>query len=141
MKKQVDELLGALKKALVWADVPVSESQRALTIGKLSELLAQLATIEDHAGRVRLVAGLHADKELLQRYQAVREHGVEERRALDSMDARHQAFDQVRKHGDSTERSAVVTALQNLLRDPVAQECWSSCRAGSSVPSVCSLGS
>jgi hypothetical protein len=121
LKKQVDELLGVLKKVLVWAEVPVSESQRALTIGKLSELLGQLGTIKDHAGRVRLAASLGADKSLLDLYQLVRVHGAEERRALDAMDARRQHFEQVRKYGDPTEQSAVVTALQNLLRDPVSR--------------------
>jgi hypothetical protein len=120
LKDEIDIFQTHLKRVLTWVKVPPNTSKRAETVAKLGDFLGALLVTTAHADRMRALAALDGDAQV-EPYAVLRRHLADEQRALQTIEGQKRAFEQVGEHGTEAERKAVAIALQNILREPVAE--------------------
>lgn len=113
----VQGLIAATETACAQVGVTPDESMRLTAYRALDERLRAWATPGPDTERLRDVATLHGSP-LLQEWLAVTGTLAEERAALREVDGSLLAFQHVSRLGDDQQKQQVVTALQNLLKDP-----------------------
>jgi hypothetical protein len=121
LKDEGDFFQSILKRVLGWAKIAPGTSQRADTVARRSEFLGKVVETNEHAGRMRLLAELDGDA-LVEPFTVLRKYLAEEQSALQAIESQKRAFQQIEQRGETHERKAVVTALQNMLREPVSEK-------------------
>jgi hypothetical protein len=107
-----------LRAICVWAGVAPAQSARATTSGDLLAFLESVLADAGNASRARQLAALH-DKGSLDVFRTLRTKLTAEAGALPRIEAQKIAFQQIDKRGSDEDRTAVVTRLRNLLKDPI----------------------
>lgn len=116
-REAVTHLKSSLQAVLAWAEVEGSAKKDAAAA--LEEALVELTANRTAADRVRALAGLAARDELAA-MKALMQGLAEEQAALDALKQQATMFRVVRDSGTDAEQKAVVVALRNRLKVPVA---------------------
>ncbi|GMV39005.1 MAG: hypothetical protein AMXMBFR64_07210 [Myxococcales bacterium] len=98
-----------------WAGVEAAGSERVRGLRALEDTLRELAAAGEPADRTRRLARL--DDGAVRRWTATLGGLGAEAQGLEAIGHGKATFETVRDHGTEAERSQVVVALQNLLRD------------------------
>ncbi len=120
LKDDVDSFVALYRSVLDWAKVAPGTSKRAEEVKKLSELLGDLLATTAHGDRMRTLAALDGGP-MVEAFSVLQRHLAGEKSALTTIDMQKRAFEHVSDHGSEAEKKAVVTALQNILREPVSE--------------------
>lgn len=118
LRATAEGLQARLRNTMAWAHVEASSSDRALTLGKLIDLLKELMDRGDAAERIRILAAAERDS-AMPLFKELANSLEDEQKAIQKIESHKRAFEHVERHGDEVQRKDVVIALQNLLRDPV----------------------
>lgn len=120
LRGSVETLQDHLRRTMGWAKVETSSSDRAMTIGKLIEVLKQILDTVDPAQRARILAAVDKDP-AMPAWKELADIVDEELRAIQKIEAHKRAFEHIQKQGSEAQKHDVVLALQNLLREPVSR--------------------
>lgn len=122
VRGEVIELRRVLGTVCGWAGVDPSASHRMQTLDGLAAALAALDRGDDAYERVQALAALRDDPDYDTATTVLgRDALAAEQRAALTIDRTRLAFQTVATHGDAAAQAKVVTALRNLLRDPIAR--------------------